>query len=310
MGQRRGGVDIFFVISGFVMAVSLPGLAGRRNKAGVFLWRRFKRIVPLYWAAITFRIAQIEFNPAALNTVLTPWRVLSSYLFIPAKNGNGEIFPVVTVGWTLNFEVMFYLLFAGALALRVSPLAFLTPCLTAVALVGMMRPASWPDFTSLASPLVINFLYGMILARLAMRRKLPGTALGALLLGGGFVTLMLMREPPWPWGFVLWGLPAAAMVTGAVALEDALGPRLPGWLLEAGDASYALYLSHLFILPFLARPMQWVHLSGTPGLVAAGAMGLAISFPAAVLVHRFVERPLMGVLKKGEGGGSSSSLSR
>lgn len=293
------GVDIFFVISGFVMAISLPGLAGKPNKAGVFLWRRFTRVVPLYWAALTFRIAQNTLGPATgLDCAMTPWRIAASYLFIPAKNGTGEMFPLVVVGWTLNYEVFFYLLFAAALALNVSPLAFLTPCLTGLALLGMTRTAAWPDFTALASPMVIDFLYGIILAHLVTRRKMPGAAWGAVLLGGGFATLMLMPEPPWPWGFVLWGLPAAAIVTGAVALEDSLGGRLPKWLLEAGNASYALYLSHTFILPHLGNAMQKVHLTGTPALVVACVMGLGISFPVAVLVHRYVEKPLMNLFKK------------
>ena len=294
------GVDIFFVISGFVMAISAPGLAGKSNKAAVFLWRRFTRIVPLYWVALTVRIAQIKLRPtAALNSVLTPWRIVSSYLFIPAKNGAGEIFPVVVVGWTLNYEVFFYLLFAGALALNVSPLAFLTPCLTALALLGMTRTAAWPDFTTLASPLVIEFLFGVILAHLAMRRKLPGAVTGALLLSGGFLALMLMPEVHFgPFGFLFWGLPAAAMVTGAVALEDMLGGRLPKWLLDAGDASYALYLSHTFILPYMLTVIRWTHLTGTPSVAAAIVVGLALSFPVAALVHRYVERPLMDLFKK------------
>ena len=296
------GVDIFFVISGFVMTIALPGLAGKTNRAGVFLWRRFTRIVPLYWVALTVRLAQLKLRPTtALNSVLTPWRILASYLFIPARNGAGEMFPVVVVGWTLNYEVFFYLLFAGALARNISPLAFLTPCLMALALLGMERTAAWPDFTALASPMVIEFLFGVVLAHLAMRRKLPGAAWGALLLIGGFLALLLMPEGRGFFGFAFWGLPAAAVVTGAVALEDSLGGRVPKWLLAAGDASYALYLSHTFILPYMVNVIVRTHLTGAPSLVAAIVLGLAISFPAAVLVHRYVEKPLINLFKKRPG---------
>jgi exopolysaccharide production protein ExoZ len=177
-GNGAAGVDIFFTISGFVMAISLPGLAGKSNKARVFLWRRVTRIVPLYWGATTLKLLLLKFRPAggAGAPVLTPWRVIASYFFIPARNWRGEIFPIIDAGWTLNYEIFFYLLFATALALNISPLAFLTPCLTAIALLGMVRPAGWPDATSLASPLVLEFLYGVILAHFVMRRKLPGAA--------------------------------------------------------------------------------------------------------------------------------------
>jgi peptidoglycan/LPS O-acetylase OafA/YrhL len=293
------GVDIFFVISGFVMAISLPGLAGKPNKAGLFLWRRLTRIVPLYWAAITLSIAGTEMSPAsAVKAALTPWRIACSYFFIPSRDAAGKMFPIVGVGWTLNYEMFFYLLFAAALALNISPLAFLTPCLTAIALLGVARTPAWPDFTSLASPVVIEFLFGLILARLAMRRQLPGKIRAALLLGGGFLALLLAPEPHWPWGFLVRGLPAAAIVAGAVALEGELGGRLPKWLLEAGDASYALYLSHTFLLPCLDNAMKILHITGTPALVAAIVLGLGVSFPVAVLIHRYVEKPLMNSFKK------------
>jgi exopolysaccharide production protein ExoZ len=177
-------------------------------------------------------------------------------------------------------------------------LAFLTPCLMAVGLLGMVRPVSWPDFTSLASTVVIEFLFGVMLASFATRRKLPGNVWGALMMGGGFLTLLLMPEAPYPWGFLAWGLPAAAIVTGAVALEGTLGERLPGWLLAAGDASYALYLSHVFLLPYIGYGLKFLHVTGGPALVGAIVLGLGVTFPAAVLVHRYVEKPLMNLLKR------------
>jgi peptidoglycan/LPS O-acetylase OafA/YrhL len=293
------GVDIFFTISGFVMAISAPGLAGKANKAGLFLSRRFTRIVPLYWGATTAKIAILKLWPsAALNPVGTPWRILASYLFIPANNGKGEMYPVLDVGWTLSYEVFFYLLFSAALALDLYPLAFLAPCLTAVGLVAMLRPATWPDFTILASTMVIEFLYGVILAHLVTRKKLPGSRVGMLLLAGGFAALMLIPQAPPNWKFLAWGLPAAAVVTGAVALERKYGARLPKWLLEAGDASYALYLVHTFIMPFLGNILGRLRLPGTVSLAAAIVLGLGISFPVSLLVHRWVEKPLMSLFKK------------
>jgi peptidoglycan/LPS O-acetylase OafA/YrhL len=303
-GQLRytnaaAGVDVFFVISGFVMAISLPGLAGKPNKAGVFLWRRFTRIVPLYWAAVTVKIVQLQLWPTkALNCILTPWRIAASYLFIPARNGKGELYPIVVVGWTLSYEMFFYLLFAVALALDISPLAFLTPCLTAVAFLGATRTAAWPDFTAVISPLVIEFLFGIILAHFALRRKLPGALWGALLLVGGFIALLLIPEASSPWGVVNWGGPSAAMVLGAISLEPKLGHRLPKWLLEAGDASYALYLSHTFVLPYIGNILARLHVTGAPALVGSIVGGLAISLPAGVFVHRHVEKPLMNRFKK------------
>jgi len=115
---------------------------------------------------------------------------------------------------------------------------------------------------------------------------------------GGFLTLMLMPLSPVPSEFLAWGLPAAAIVTGAVAIEGQLGARLPKWLLEAGDASYALYITHTFLLPYLGNRMSKLHFTGTPALAASIILSLAISFPVALVVHRYVEKPLMNLFKK------------
>lgn len=281
------------------MAISLPGLAGRPHKARLFLWRRFTRIVPLYWAAITLKVIQLTIRPSkSLNCLMTPWRVIASYLFIPAKNGAGDYFPIVVVGWTLNFEVFFYLLFAVALALDISPLAFLTPVLTAIAFLGTLRQPSWPDCAAFASPLVLEFLYGVILAHFAMRQTLPGRVWAAILLAGGFIALLLLPAVHSPLGFFGWGPPAFAIVAGAVALEDQLAPYIPKWLRDAGDASYALYLSHGFILPYLGTALARLHLHGSAAMTLAIILGLAISVPVAALVHQFIEKPLLAIFNK------------
>ena len=298
-GNGSAGVDIFFVISGFVMVMSLPGLAGKKNKAGVFLWRRLTRIVPLYWGATTVKFALLKLLPsAAQHPVGTPWHLVASYLFIPARNGIGEVFPMMYEGWTLNYEMLFYVLFTLALALDVYPVVALAPCLTVLAVAGMLRPESWPAFTTLASPLVIEFLFGMILAHVAMRRKLPGAAVAMLLLGAGFAALMTSPMGSAGLRIVTWGLPAGAMVAGAVALERKMGGYLPKWLLEAGDASYALYLSHALVMPVMTQQvLRRLPFHGVGALAVAIVLGFGVSYPVALLIHRHLEKPLMKLLK-------------
>ncbi|HEX4086532.1 MAG TPA: hypothetical protein VHY22_16585, partial [Chthoniobacteraceae bacterium] len=199
---------------------------------------------------------------------------------------------------TLNYEVFFYLLFAAALALNVSPLAFLTPCLTAIALIGAVRGGSWPDFTSLASPIVIEFLLGAILAHFVMRRAIPGRGWSAVLLIGGFLLLLIVPEHSSLPGVLCWGLPAAAIVTGAVGLEDVLAGRLPQWLLAAGDASYALYLSHTFLVPYIIHGVACLKMTGASAYAASIFLSLAISLPIAALVHQYVETPIIKGFKR------------
>ena len=288
------GVDIFFVISGFVMAVTAPGLAGRADGGRVFLWRRIVRVVPLYWLFTTAVWAWqgFGFGPEAGGA----WHVAASYLFIPSFDRAHLPVPLLQVGWTLNFEMMFYLLFAAALALEMPPSRFLPPILGALAVVGWREHPTWPAWTALASPLALEFLFGVVIATLARRGRLPGGWVGALLLAGGFAAVcrlpMASRAR-----VVYWGLPAAAIVAGVVGLEDAMGRRLPRWLLEAGNASYAVYLVHFPIMaalwPLLARH------GGTGGRLAAEmiVLSLVLCLGAGEGVHRLIELPLMRLLR-------------
>ena len=113
-----GGVDIFFAISGFVMVITGASLLGKKGDWKSFLQRRFLRIVPFYWLMTVVTIGTLL---GAGHALVSPWHTISSFLFIPAWNDHHEPFPVLKWGWTLPFEMLFYMLFAAALALRLRP---------------------------------------------------------------------------------------------------------------------------------------------------------------------------------------------
>ena len=293
--NNQSGVDIFFVISGFVMSITLPGIANRPNKSWLFLSRRCIRIIPLYWIFTTLKLIRLKFGPEIAGQTAGPlWHIIASYLFIPSEI-NGIVAPLLSVGWTLNFEMFFYLLFATALALDLVPLNFLAPALVAVASIGWFHQPDWPAITTLASPLVLEFLFGVLLARWTVRGQLPGKALGALMLVGGFAIILTLPIPPWYLGRMLcWGLPAWAIVTGAVILEADLGKFVPKWLLEAGNASYAIYLIHLFVI----SPIWFVLLrlgvkGGIGGLVTMIGSSLLVSLVTGIITHRLIELPIV-----------------
>jgi exopolysaccharide production protein ExoZ len=133
------GVDVFFAISGFVMVLVTAGSWGRSGAAEPFLIRRLIRVVPPYWMSTAFKVLLLLAMPTlALSTVLTPWHVISSFLFIP----DSALGPVVMVGWTLCFEMLFYLLFAGVLLMRGQPVVWLSGLLVALAFAGTFRTES------------------------------------------------------------------------------------------------------------------------------------------------------------------------
>jgi len=110
----QAGVDLFFVISGFVMVYSSADLFGQRSGRTVFMTRRVVRIVPLYWAATTLFLLIALIAPSAIShDDLTSARIVMSYGFIPAWSSSGFIQPIYSLGWTLNYEMFFYVIFAA-----------------------------------------------------------------------------------------------------------------------------------------------------------------------------------------------------
>lgn len=303
--QGAVGVDLFFVISGFVMTISLGRLLRRPHPTRVFLWRRVLRVVPLYWSLtavkLVFLAALPRFEAAAGRP--SAWNAMSSFLFIPSLNGLGEIRPVITLGWTLNFEMMFYLLFAISLVWREHFVRVLLSLVFLLAAVGLARTGSWPAWTAGADPIVVEFAAGVGIGLLLQRGWVPGMVASTLALAVGVVGLMLIKP-----GVaallrgVVWGAPAALVVLGVVGLEPALRYRLPRWLLLLGSASYAVYLVQTFVFPAVDLLAEQVR--GRVGLtpLAVGAVimlgSLALSAAMGLGVHLAVERPLTEMLKR------------
>jgi exopolysaccharide production protein ExoZ len=295
------GVDIFFVISGLVMALSTERLANRARAGRVFLRNRITRIVPLYWLMTTAKIAALLLLPQlAMRTQLNWVYVLPSYMLLPLHDETGEFRPVLSVGWTLTYEMFFYLLVALALYLRRPILRVAGPVLGMVYVLAMLPRSFWPvaaDF-DFAEPIVVEFLYGVVIATAFRRgRHLPaGLAALSLVCGTGLIlTVPVISGLLRPF---IWGLPAAMMVAGAVALEPVLAPRIPRWLLGSGDASYAIYLTHGFVVPMVGVAIMRFAVSSGVFLSAAVIGGLAASTAVGWLVHVVLERPMLVLFRR------------
>ena len=289
------GVDIFFVISGYVMSLSSGRLTRRKGGATEFLKRRLERIVPIYWIATTLKVALLLMAPAlALRGLGGSWHVAASYLFLPSWNTVHAALPVVPVGWTLNFEMLYYALFALALALKLPPLRMLMPVLIGMALVPLAMHARVYALLTWCDPILLEFLFGMLLER-AWRRgwKLrPAMAWVVLCVALSLLVLLPGQDGTLLRPF-LWGLPAAAMLGAALSLEGSVGRRLPRWMLLIGDASYSIYLTHGFVLPAMGRLLAEVPWAGARQMFAVIVASLALCMGAGLIFYRWVELPLI-----------------
>src|SRR5438270_3136635 len=159
------GVDIFFVISGFIMWTSVE----RRPDitAGSFFRNRLIRIVPLYWFATTLVLLVAVIAPQVLNTtVLRPWHAIASYLFIPARHPTTRMFwPLLIPGWSLNYEMLFYAIFAVAIALggqlRVRRLVVIVGMLCGILMVANLTKSRIDIMNFYGNPIVLEFVAGI-----------------------------------------------------------------------------------------------------------------------------------------------------
>jgi peptidoglycan/LPS O-acetylase OafA/YrhL len=305
------GVDIFFVISGFVMAVSTIGREHKTHPARSFLERRIIRIFPLYWivsAVLLLKVAALEWHPqlagSSPHVHVTFSYLLASFLLIPYRDSLGNILPLLIAGWTLSYEMFFYLLFSIALALRVRVAYFLTPVMLAFVLAGMFRGAHWPAILVLTDPILLEFLVGLLLGHFVIQGFRIHWAISALLAIVAVILLLILPQTVAPSMRLLqWGVPATLLVLSFVMLEERVGTAWPRWALLLGDASYSLYLSHLLVLFVLVKVLlRFVILSSNAAHPLVKISVVLILLCGCVLsslpLYRVVEKPLNKKLRR------------
>jgi exopolysaccharide production protein ExoZ len=291
----EAGVDIFFVISGFVMlhaseALFRRGLVGIR----VFMARRVARIVPLYWATTTLFLVIVALAPHSISASLGGvGYILRSYAFIPDARPDGLVQPAYGLGWTLNYEMFFYVSFALCLWMprRIAIIA-LTACLGGAVIAGIVaRPTS--DIASVwTSQIILEFLLGVWIRFLLPRIGTVPVALRlALVVAAVFVFRANYLADGAP-RILAWGIPAALLVLAAVTGREKPRSRWMSLWIGLGDASYALYLLHPFVMR--AGSLLWRHV----GMNTAGAtlvyigLSLVLSCVVARLVNVGLEVPM------------------
>ncbi|MEQ1931816.1 MAG: acyltransferase [Parvularculaceae bacterium] len=300
------GVDIFFVVSGYIMWTTVAAAPSLRP--GEFFLRRLIRIVPLYWAATLATALATTEGGFALGYRGDPGDLATSLLFIPAASPGDPaiIAPILAVGWTLNLEMFFYAAFAATLG-RTRQLAILGVLLGGLALAGVALTLSGagapPMIAAYTQSIVVEFFFGAALGAWRLSRgsergdPLGGSLMIALGLAAAAAAALAAGGLPYWRGFV-WGPPAALIVLGALSLEG-LARRHPQRLaVLLGDASYALYLTHGMWLALATALAP----AGAPVWMTAifkigGAIGLAIGVylvferPAGRTLSRFFVSP-------------------
>lgn len=285
---------MFFVISGFVMYAATadgPQLPDWRW----FGIRRALRILPMYWLATALNVAVLLVLPSAvLHSTLDGETVLKSILLIPDFNESGRVEPLVGVGWTLYFESLFYVVVTISLMLKVRPIVLATVTFGIIALLYLVRPSEGPAWLIYFSPVVLEFIAGMVIAKFARRHS--SLALGTMLIAIGAAGLLTLNLAyPDVLKIFTRGVPAAAVVLGFVLVEPHLNWGRYGKLIYLGEASYCLYLFHPMIAPLAPVVLAKIGLGNAAASVVASCV-LAIVVTTAIF--RFIDQPLMRQFSK------------
>ena len=252
------GVDLFFVISGFIMATIAQNASWQK-----FLFDRAMRILPPYWFYTTLVLIVSFYVPTYVNSSFEhPPSIWRSYLLIPESVG-----PLLAVGWTLMHEMYFYFCFAlvmcltGAFRFKIAPLLLLW----AVAVIFLnavvqLTEISDPIVMVMTHPLTLEFIFGAA-AGIVIQRNC--TAFAASTFIGGIIIFMLVLSMSddalglidgrnWK-RVILVGAPCALIVYGLVGIEIKSKQTAPNWLVALGNASYSTYLSHVLVLSAIGR---------------------------------------------------------
>lgn len=293
------GVDIFFVISGFIIFHITKGAPSGLPAAGAFLGKRIIRIVPAYWffTLLVFFIGKYNLfnNPDSSATGVM--LLVKSLFFI--KPG----FPLLFVGWTLTLEMFFYLAFAVCMVFMQdrNRLFFLTVFFVGFSLLPSLIDSDNRYFRFYTQAILLEFVAGMLIAGYyESLSSFIGKRFAACILLSGCVMLLwvncifdidtLTRNRAF-----FWGVPAVLVVCGALYLSSGFSSTILAFL---GSISYSLYLCHMICVYVVATVVSRSGFSG----VGAGWVYLLVALLASLLLatasYLFFEKYVDGRLRK------------
>ena len=298
--RGQAGVDLFFVISGFVIVAISCGKSREKESPGTFLLRRAARIYPLYWFYTAIYVPIFVYRPDLMNRPEGTGKVdlIRSALLVP-----GPDVPLVGQGWTLVHEIYFYVVFAIALT---QPPQRRKRVLTGWALLvailycaGGQLTRESPFFALVTNPMTFEFLIGCAIGYAFFEFGFSRFATQAFLAFG----IVLVAAVYFPaasdlnfYRVLVYMPPAALLLYGAASIEARSRILFPGPLRFIGDVSYSIYLSHMFVLSCVKKAftsLNWQHTQIQDALFLACCSVAAISTGAAS--YYWIEKPLLRI---------------
>ncbi|MBS0560534.1 MAG: acyltransferase [Proteobacteria bacterium] len=302
LGAGIAGVDFFFVLSGFVIATVHWSDIGRPAALRGYVRKRVIRIYPIYWIAVALLLLMLSFGLiGSLGIAVRAGPLLRSVLLLPQHET-----PLLSVAWTLQHEMLFYLVFALLIMHRQAGLVVCGMWFLWSAATVLLIPNEPPWAPGslligfLGSSYHLQFAAGILAAIAVARGWVPSPR--RLAAGGGVAVAAtaLAQDVGWltPTGQasrLCFGVSSGLLIAGLAAAERQGAMRAPAVAVFLGAASYAVYLVHvpaMAALAFVAPP-----LIGLPEWVAVMALA-AGGTAAGIALHVLVERPMLRTLRR------------
>lgn len=269
------GVDLFFVISGFIIVFVAQT---RETSSIIFFSRRIQRVIPMYYLVTATVFAMTHLPGITRGVAPNASDLIRSLLFASWLGGPGA-YPVINVGWTLEYEMLFYLIFAGSMLISKRPWLIAAAILFVIVSIGNGQP------TFPVNAIILEFALGMTICMWITRRT------EALPLIIGLLVILIILPPGLSKDRVLmYGLPSAGIVTLAVYLDN--NRSYNGVILkELGNASYSIYLVHVVTISIACKILaRWApHARSWITIPLVSAVGIAVGY----VTYRLLERPIM-----------------
>ena len=294
------GVDIFFVISGFVMAM----VTSQGTTPGTFLLNRIIRIVPLYWILTTALAVVVLVEPTLImSTTFNLVNYLKSLFFIPYFKESGLLQPFLFVGWTLNYEMLFYACMTTGLLVSRRWHIQITVALLLLLYVIFGRFSENPLLSEFFGNLkIFEFVIGIAAYfscnAKVVRRAPPGLLVAICIACLGGMSYLEVVAPNID-DLFRFGIPSFFLLVAAVQLEPLARSRALRWVATTiGDSSYAIYLSHAYVIALMLRVLlkqgEWLR----SHYFLAVLIAMASSAIVGRLIYLGIDKPMHRYLKK------------
>jgi peptidoglycan/LPS O-acetylase OafA/YrhL len=299
-----GGVDFFFVLSGFIISYTSYHLIGQRNQLKDFARKRFVRIYPIYWLYIAAVIACMFLIPSLRHHTENPdfSRLWQSIILLLNDSP-----IIISTSWSLGFEIFFYLLFGLLIfSRRFVILIWLILALSLVNLAGTLDSiylfGQHNMLNAVFSPLNFDFILGYLAFRywskFSKRAAVAGIVIGvAVAVGLGIFFEIGSKASTTDWRVILYGIPSSFIVAGLVKLEYSSKIKIPALLVLIGDASYTLYLLHEPVLKAMENVLEHHHFLLINHTVTHLLMIVFVTV-VSIIMYRLIENPLVKKLNR------------